>query len=111
MLDPSGSGSVSNEYGSETLVNALLAIQDIFQAMLWALILVGSVRIKEGKNFRQNRTKKGEKISRAGCSLLRAKGFSCSLTVLYRGIGKKIKIFEKNDCFPVVKFYTCWTSR
>ena len=46
-----------------------------------------------------------------GCSLLRAEGFSCSLGVLYGGLGigklqfliKKIKIK-----FPVVSFFQFW---
>ncbi len=47
----------------------------------------------------------------SGCSLLKAKGFSCSLTVLYRGLGKNnCNFLLLKGCFTVVKFYTCWTS-
>jgi hypothetical protein len=42
------------------------------------------IRIPEGKNDPQNRKKlKNFMFSSAGCFLLRAEGFSCSLDVLY----------------------------
>ncbi len=63
-------------------------------ALIWA---VGSgsayklrirIRIQEGKNDKKNRNKDRIFIfSNAGCSLLRAEGFSCSLGVLYGGLG------------------------
>ncbi len=48
----------------------------------------GSRRAKISDKTEQKRWKNFTFWS-AGCSLLRAKGFSCSLTVLYRRIGKK----------------------
>jgi hypothetical protein len=43
-----------------------------------------------------------------GCSLLRAKGFSCSLGVLYGGLGisKKQFLIKKMEIkFPVINFF------
>jgi hypothetical protein len=45
------------------------------------------IRIQEGKNDPQNRKKfKNFMFSSAGCFLLRAEGFSCSLDVLCGGL-------------------------
>jgi hypothetical protein len=67
------------------------------------------IRIQEGKNDPQNRKKyRIFMFISAGCSLLRAEGFSCSLGIL-GGLGisklqfliKKIKIK-----FPAVNFFS-----
>jgi hypothetical protein len=57
------------------------------QSVLWIRIRTGSrfngfpwIRIQESKNG-------PEKYKSAGCSLLRAEGFSCSLDVVYGGLG------------------------
>jgi hypothetical protein len=70
------------------------------------------IRIKEGKNYRQKYKKD---VSSAGCSLLRAEGFSCSLNVLYGGLGISnlqfvIKIIS--NFFPaVIFFHHFWSSK
>jgi hypothetical protein len=50
------------------------------------LSLVSWFRIQESKNGPQN-FKQAKKILSAGCSLLRAEGFSCCLDFLYGGYG------------------------
>jgi hypothetical protein len=76
------------------------------------------IRIKEGKNYRQKYKKvKKFHVSSAGCSLLRAEGFSCSLNVLYGGLGIStgnlqfvIKIIS--NFFPAVIFSPhFWSSK
>ncbi len=50
----------------------------------------------------------------AGCSLLRAEGFSCSLDVLYGGLGKsKLKFLNKKiqTFFKAVNFSNFWSSK
>jgi hypothetical protein len=67
------------------------------------------IRIQEGINDHKNRKKSRIfKFLSPGCSLLRAEGFSCSLGVLYGGLGisnlqfliKKIEIK-----FPAINFF------
>ncbi len=50
----------------------------------------------------------------AGCSLLRAAGFSCSLDVLFGGLGiRKIVVFDtkKLNFFPSCKFFSIWVIK
>ncbi len=66
------------------------------------------IRIQEGKNDLQNRKKSRIfMFLSTGCSLLRAEGFSCSLGVLYGGLGiKKLQILIKKleIKFPAINF-------
>ncbi len=64
------------------------------------------IQVQEGKNDPQNRGKKLINFifwsTGTGCSLLRAEGFSCSVDVLYVGLGmSKIAIFIKNNFFLI----------
>ncbi len=63
----------------------------VFSDPDWIRIQSGQwiqIRIQEGKNDPKNRKKwRNLMLWSAGCSLLRAEGFSCSLDVLYEGLG------------------------
>jgi hypothetical protein len=65
------------------------------------------IRIQEGKNDPHatilEKVKKYNVLS-AGCSLLKAKGFSYSLSVLYGGLGI-------NKIFTTVNFFNFWSSK
>jgi hypothetical protein len=57
-------------------------------------------------------------FSSAGCSLLRAEGFSCSLDILYEGLGNgtsklQFLIYKKiyNFCFSYKFFFNFWSSK
>jgi hypothetical protein len=63
--------------------------------------------IQEGKNDPQKEKKLRFMIGSAGCSLLRAEGFSCSLDVLHGGLGiSKLKFMIKKILhFSDVNFF------
>ena len=75
-----------------------------------AWILVGWIRIQEGKMTHKNRKKSRIfMFLSTGCSLLRAEGFSCSLGLLYGGLGiSKLKFLIKKIeiKFPAINFFS-----
>jgi hypothetical protein len=72
------------------------------------------IRIQEGKNNPQNRKKSRIfMFLNTGCSLLRAEGFSCSLGVLYGGLGiSKLQFLIKKIVikFPAINFFNFRSS-
>jgi hypothetical protein len=70
------------------------------------------IQIQECKN---DTHKKGKKfhVLKCGCSLLRAEGFSCSLEVLYGGLGiSKLEFSNKKVKLTIltVNFPNFWSS-
>ncbi len=57
------------------------------------------IRIQEGKKKTSGKSADSFKFWRAGCSLLRAEGFSFSLDVIYGSLG------INNLQFPVKKYF------
>jgi hypothetical protein len=62
--------------------------------------------------------RKNSEILCAGCSLLRAEGFSCNLDVLYGGLGiSKLQFFDKKNRFRITlavnffQFFSFWSSK
>ncbi len=66
-----------------------------------------AIQIQKGKNDRKNRKQLINFVfCSAGCSLLRAKGFSCGLGVLYEGLGiSKLQRYKKIvSCLYFIQF-------
>jgi hypothetical protein len=67
------------------------------------------IRIQEGKNEKNRKKSRIFMFLSTGCSLLRAEGFSCSLGVLYEGLGiSKFKFLIKKieTKFSSYKFFS-----
>ncbi len=116
MIEGSGSVSLTNGSGygrSKNIWILRIWIRNTADPQsVWiqsALILVGWIRSQEGKNDPQ----KGKKFrnfkfwSASRCSLLRAEGLSCSLDVLYEGLGiSETQLIKKNTkLFSAVIFF------
>ncbi len=99
LIDPDPTTRVDLDPDPQPLRSAQSSIYlklSVFCRSGTALTLVGWIRIREDKNDPQNLKKMEEYLMfwSAGCSLLRAEGFSCSLDFLQGDLGiNKLNFF------------------